>query len=208
MTAFEEHADVTNRFSVSLGRGQAGDAGAEASLDVVLQTRTSVVAIEIHGAGGDEEVPVDEIGDAISKRGREVRAKVKRAILAQSSGDIDAGVALGDGELYVGITLVVAKKDVVTGLLLLDEVIFEGECLALVVDDDVLDVNSITDQGTCLGVRHGGFDKIGPYPRSEALGLADVDDFAVGVLIEVHAWLGGEGTDFFVKVHGCLLFID
>ena len=55
---------------------------------------------------------MNQIDDAIGKIGREVRAEVGAAVLAQAAGDVDAREALGEGELHVGISLVVAQQDV------------------------------------------------------------------------------------------------
>jgi hypothetical protein len=38
--------------------------------------------------------------------------------------------------------------------------------------------------------------KIAGYAAAQILRLAHVDDFAFGVLVEVHAGLGGDGADF------------
>jgi hypothetical protein len=183
VATLKEHSDIAHGFGIGVGSSKSGDAGAEASFDVVLQTGTCVIAIEIHGARRNEKVPVDEIGDAVSQRSREVGSKVERTVFAKTSGDVDAGIALGDGELYIRIAFVVAKKDVVARLLLLNEVVFERESLALVVDDDVLDVDGLAEEGASLGVGHGGFNEIGAYPGAEALGLADINDLTLGVLI-------------------------
>ena len=126
---------------------------------------------------------MDEIGDAIGERSREIRAEVEGAIFTEASRDINTRIAFADGELYVRVTLVVTKKDVVARLLLLDEVVFEGEGLALVVDDDVFYIDGLAKQGTGLGVGHGGFDEVRAYPGSKALGLADINDLPLGVLI-------------------------
>jgi hypothetical protein len=36
---------------------------------------------------------------------------------------------------------------------------------------------------------------------AEIFRLAYIDDLAFGVLVEIHAGLGGDGTDFLEKVH-------
>jgi hypothetical protein len=48
--------------------------------------------------------------------------------------------------------------------------------------------------------------KVGRDARAQVLGLADVDDFAFGVLVEIHAGRGGEGTDFLREVHGATVY--
>ena len=84
-------------------------------------------------------MPVDEVDQPVRQIGREVRAEVGGAVLAQAAGDVDARVFLA-GELDVGVGLVVAQQDVEARLVLLDEVVFERQRLLFVVDQDVVDV--------------------------------------------------------------------
>ena len=65
------------------------------------------------------------------------------------------GIAVGEGELDVGIGLVVAQQDVEARLALLDEVVFERQRLMLVVDQDVLDVDGFAHERAGLGVGLG-----------------------------------------------------
>ena len=62
---------------------KSGNARAKASLNVVLQTRTRVVAREIDLARRNQEVPVDEIDDAIGEIRGEIRAVIGRAVVPQ-----------------------------------------------------------------------------------------------------------------------------
>ena len=133
----------------------------------------------------------------------EVGAEVGRAVFAEAAGDEDFGVAVGEGELDVGVGFVVAEEDVEAGFALLDEVVFEGEGFALIGDEDVFEVDGLAHERAGLGV--GGLvggEEVAADAGTQVLGLADVDDFALGVLVEVAASAGGEGPDFFVDVHG------
>jgi hypothetical protein len=40
-----------------------------------------------------------------------------------------------------------------------------------------------------------GFEEVGAHAGAQVLGLADVDDLALGVLVEVAAGEGGDGAD-------------
>ena len=108
------------------------------------------------------------------------------------------GKRSAERELDVGIGFVVTEKDVEARFALLDEVVFECERFVLVGDKDVVDVDGLAHEGARLGVGLGGLKKIGANARTEVLGLADVDDFSVGVLIEIDAGLGGEEANFLV----------
>src|ERR1022692_267146 len=46
------------------------------------------------------------------------------------------------------------------------------------------------------------FVKVGGDPRAQVLGLADVNDFAFGVLVEVDAGGSGQAADFLREIHG------
>ena len=201
LTAFEEHLRVADGFAIDLGSGEALDAGAEAALDVVLQAGAGMVAREVDLAAGQEEAAMDEVDDAMGEVAGEIGAVVGAAVFAQAAGDEDFGIAVAEGELDVRVGLVVAKQDIEAWLALLDEVVFKGEGLVLVVDEDVVDVDSLAHERAGLGVGLGAFEQVGADAGAEVLGLADVDDFAVGVLVEVDPGLSREGADFFLEVH-------
>ncbi len=206
LPAFQKQFHVANRFLVSLGRGEVLHAGAEAAPDVVLQTRARMEAGEIHFARRDQEVAVDQVDDAVGEIGREVRAVVSAAVLAQAAGDVDAGVALAERQFHIGVSFVVAQQDVEAGLALFDEIVFERESFLVVGDDDVVNVDGFFYQRPGFGVGPAAFVEIGRHPAAQVLGLPDVDHLALGVLVEVHAGFGGDGADFLEEIHGRLLF--
>jgi hypothetical protein len=88
---------------------------------------------------------MNQVDDAISEIGREVRAVVCAAVLAQAAGYVHARETLGESELHVGVSLVVAQQDIEARLLLLDEVVLEGERLLVIGDHDVVDVDGLAD---------------------------------------------------------------
>jgi hypothetical protein len=44
------------------------------------------------------------------------------------------------------------------------------------------------------------------HAASQIFRLSDVDDLPFGVLVEVHAGIGGEGTNFLEEIHRELLY--
>ena len=92
------------------------------------------------------------------------------------------------------------------GLRLLDEVVFERQRFLVVGDDDVVDVDRLAHQRPGLRVGPAALMEVGGNPAAQVFGLPDVDDLALGVLVEVHAGLGGDGADFLEEIHGRLLF--
>ena len=145
---------------------------------------------------------MDEVDDAVGEVAGEIGTVIGAAVFAQAAGDEDLRIAVAERELHVGVGLVVAQQDVEARLALLDEVVFEGERFVFVVDEDVVEVDGLAHERAGFGVGLGGFEKIRADARAKVFRLADVDDFAVGVFVEVDAGLGGEGPDFFLEVHG------
>ena len=140
-------------------------------------------AVQIHFAGWDQEVTMNQIDDAIGEIRRKVRTEVNAPVLAQAARHIDSRKALGEGQLDVGVSLVVAQQDVEARLLLLDEVILERQRLFVIGDDNVIDIDRLADERAGLRVFPTAFVKIRRDPRAQVLGLADVNDFAFGVLV-------------------------
>ena len=155
-------------------------------MDVVLQAGLRVVAREVDLAGGHQEVPVDEVHQAVRQVGREVGAEVGGAVLAQAPRDVDARVLLA-GQLDVGVGLVVAQQDVEARLVLLDQVVLERQRFLLVVDQDVVDVARLGDQGAGLDVGQALVGEVAAHARAQVLGFADVDNGAVRVLVQIDA---------------------
>ena len=62
-------------------------------------------------------------------------------------------------------------------------------------------IDGLAHERAGLGVGLRGFKQVGADARAQVVGLADVDDLALGVLVEIHAGLGGQGADFLVEIH-------
>src|SRR5262249_15672306 len=152
-------------------------------------------------AGGNQEVAVDQVHDAIGQIGREVRAIVRAAVFAKTAGYVHPGKALAQGEFYIGGGLIIAQQNVEARLLLLDEVVFQSQDLAGIGDDDVIGVGRLTHQSAGFGVLPAALVEIGADPAAQVVGLADVDDLTLSVLVEVNAGRGREGADFLGDVH-------
>ena len=136
VAAFEKQLRVADGLLVGFGRGEAFNAGTEAAMNVVLQAGARMIAREIDFATGQEKTAMDELDHAIGEVAGEVRAVISRAVFAQAARDEDFGEAVGEGELDVGVGLVVAQQNVEARLALLDEIVFEREGFVLVGDED------------------------------------------------------------------------
>ena len=111
-------------------------------------------------------------------------------------GDVDARPALAEGELNVGIRLVVAEQNVEARLTLLDEIVLEGERFFVVGDDDVVDVDGLAHQRARFRVLPAAFVEVAGHTAAQVLRFAHIDDLAFGVFVEIHAGLGGDGANF------------
>ena len=201
LLAFKKELRVADGLAVSFRRGESFNAWAEAAVNVVLKAGARVKAREVDLAGGQQEAAMDEFGHAVGQIAGEVRAIVGGAVLAQAAGDEDFGEAVGERELHEWVGFVIAEEDVETGLALLDEVVFEGEGLMLIGDEDGVEVDGLAHERAGFGVGLVGFQQVGADARAEVIGLADVDDLSLSVLEKVDAGLGGKLADFLVKVH-------
>ena len=123
---------------------------------------------EIHFAGRNQEVAVNQVDNAIGEIGREVRAGINAAILAQSARDVDARKALGERELDIRVSLVVAQQDVEARLPLLDEMVLERERFLVIGDDNVVDIHGLA-RPACRSWHLPS----GPRGNSETRGSAD-----------------------------------
>ncbi len=133
-------------------------------MDVVLQTGARMIAGEIDLAAGQQEAAMNQFDDAVGEIAREVGSVVGGAVFAQTAGDKDLGIAIGERELDVGVGFVVAQQDVEARLALLDEVVFEGQRFVFVGYEDVVDVDGFAHQraGFGVGLRCLQADKSGP----------------------------------------------
>ena len=145
---------------------------------------------------------MDDVDEPVREIARKIRAEVGGAVLAQAARDEDLGVAVGERELDVRVGLVVAQQDVEARLALLDQVVFERQRLVLVGDGDVLEVDGLAHERAGLGIGLRRRQKVAAHPRAQVLRLADVDDLALGVLVEVTAGARGQGSDFLQEIHG------
>src|SRR5215469_15091911 len=145
---------------------------------------------------------MDQVDNAVGEIGREVGAVVGAAVLAETARDVYARPALSECELHVRISLVVAEKNVETRLTLFDQVVLESESLFIVGDDDIVHVDGFAYQRSCLCVFPAAFVEVAGDAAAQILGFSHIDHIASGVLVEIHARLGGNGSNLLEEIHG------
>ncbi len=79
--------------------------------------------------------------------------------------------------------------------------VFKREGFLVIGDHDVVDIGRLAHKRARLRIFPTPFMKIRRDPRAQILRLANVDDLALGVLVEVHAGRSGNRADFGSKVH-------
>ena len=170
-------------------------------MDVVLQTGYGMVPRQIHLARRHQKMAVDEVHQAVRQVGREVRAVVRGAILAQAPRYVNARIFFF-GELDVRIRLIVAQQNVEARLVLFDEVVFKRKRFLFVVDLNEIDVPGFADQGSGFDVGEAVVIEIAADAGTQIFRLADVDDGRVGVLVKVHSGQQRKFCGLFAEVGG------
>src|ERR1700686_2066119 len=158
-------------------------------------------ARQVDLARRNQKITVDQVDDSISEVGREVWTVISTAVLPQPSRYVNPRPALAKRELHVRVGLVVPQQDVESRLALLDQIVLESQRLFIVGNDDVVDIDRLLHQGSGLGVFPPRLVKIAGHAATQILRLPHVDNFALGVHVEIHAGLGGYAADFGLQVH-------
>ena len=87
-------------------------------------------------------------------------------------------------------------------MVLLDEIIFEGEGFAFVGDDDGFEVGNFAGERAGLGVGPARFEKIRANTIAQGARFANVNDVAAGVFEEVDAGAFRKLRGLFFGLHG------
>src|SRR5579883_778714 len=174
--ALEKGASIVHGFGVFLVGNKPGDARAPTTLNVILEARPRVLTRQVHRAGGDAEMFVNEMDDAVGKAVREKWAEINRAVFAKPPGDVNTGIFFKRGEADVRISFVVAQQDVEFRLILLDEIIFQRQGFASVIDDDVVHIGDFANERAGLGIRPARLEEIGTHTGAQGTGFADIQN--------------------------------
>ncbi len=97
-------------------------------------------------------MPVNEMHDAVCEAVRKIWAKIERAIFQQTPCNVDARKSFKGRVADVRVSFVVAQQNIKFRFVLLDQIIFKRQCLALVVHHDVFHVRNFSDERTSLRI--------------------------------------------------------
>ena len=150
------------------------------------------------------ECTVNEIQSVAGKHRGQKRAEIAGAVANDLSCDDNFGKRFV-GEFEVGIRFVVLEKDVKPGLVLFYKVRFQYEGLDLVINHDKLKIGDDLDQLLCLRVLVTARLKVLPDTIAQVLCLADVDDLAGRIFMNINAGPDGQGFEFLDDRHNSIL---
>ena len=163
-----------------VGRADQGDAGPAAALDLVLEAGARAGAKEAVLALAHRKQLLQELQGLAHRRGAGVGPEEAPRPLARPAVEGEPREDILGGQIDVRIALVVAQQDVVARLQGLDEVALQQQGLALGAGDRDLDVGDLSHHGLEAHVQRPG--EIAPDPAAQVLGLAHVQDLALGIL--------------------------
>ena len=131
---------------------------------------------QVDGARRHEKMLVDQVYQPVGEAPWKIRAKVDRAILGEPPGHVDSWIFFKRRVADVWICLVVAQQNIELRLMLLDQIVFERQRLALVVHHDIFDVHNFADERSRLRVLPPRFEEVGFHAVPQRYRLAYVQD--------------------------------
>ena len=189
-SAFQQMHDFFNPSVVFFFRNLA-HAASQAPAYVIVEAGAVFAAqdgvrVDFEPAAAQRPVAPEEFEQAPCVHYRAVRAEVARAVLLHPAGEEHPGEGLG-GDAYPGVGFAVFEQNVVAGLELLDEVVFEQQGVRLAVDHRVLNIRNLAYQDARFDVEPLGGYKVLMDAFIEVFGLAYVNNSPGRVAVAVHA---------------------
>ena len=174
-------------------RGDVADAGRRALVDVAEQARPADLRGALEdavGARAHREDAQQEVDGLADRPGVAVGAEVAGALALGAAPDHHPRELVADGDREPRVGLVVAVLHVEARVELLDPAVLQLERLDLGVDDGPLDARAGGDHRGRARVEVADVLEVRRQAGAQALGLADVDDAALGVAEAVDPRLG------------------
>ena len=191
--ALEKHDGVTHVFAVCRLVDQA-DTWSGAALDLVLQTGPGAVLEERVLALADTKQLLKLTERATGRPCARERTEVAAAPALRSAMEAQAREPVFGGDVDVGKALVVAKQDVVTGAVLLDQIVLEQERFRLRVRRRHFDRVRMGHQRAGLRFELLGRPEIARDTPLQAACLSDIEDPSEPVEQAIHARIVGQGS--------------
>ena len=201
--ALQMQHHLPHQISIVRRRGEALYARRHALADLVIEARAGTAVEHRVRARADGEHAVQAAQRLAHRLAGGVRPEVQRLVRAGAPHHRQARIRLLRVEPQVNVVLVVAQVDVEARLVLLDEGVFEDEGFFLGVGDQEVDVHHRGQAEADMKARVAALRVVLSHPAAQVLGLADIDDLAVGVLHQIHARRAREAFDLGADIrHG------
>ena len=182
LEAFEVGAVVSGADAVGAGGGALADVVEEAG---AKEAAFLVGGEDFEAAGAEAKDALENLDDA-AEVGAAEEGSVEFAAWSRGAGGIDGGEVVGEGDFEVREGFVIGLAGVVGRLDVLDESRFVEDGFDFAAAFEIGDVGDaaghLGDPGAAGGGEVGGGLEVGGGAVAEGLGLADVEDAAVGVL--------------------------
>lgn len=149
-------------------------------------------------AGADGVEPVYQLDNEVQRVAETIGTVVFTSALHDVAGLEYAGeLLLGDAD--AGVTLAVFEEDVVVGLVLLDEVVFEQKSILLAIHHDIAYIGDVLDE--LLGLKAVLlFVEVTAHTAVEVLRFTHIDDLPCLIEVLVHPRLFGYALEYLTYV--------
>ncbi len=196
--AAEKEHDVVNHVAILGACGEPDDARAETLVHVVVEAGARQSAFAV----GDLEIAASQfelIGDELQQPARGPREKWTVEKISffsiEAPRENDAWKVLRHRDFEVWIRFVVAKQNVVSRLMRLDQVVLEHDRFEFVVRGNEVDRFDLLHQRVAERIAIAFADDVGADAIAQIPRLPDVDHLSLGVLVEIHTGADGQLFD-------------
>jgi len=182
----EKKNDFLDQLAVFF-RGNEAAAGPQAFLDLEVQTGAGAVP-EIGVVAGAQRKEAAQNPESLFHRGAgSVRAEITRPVSLHPAHQRQLREFILDAEPEAEVSFVVFQIDVVAGLMLLDQGVFQDEGFFFRVGEKGFHLADFGHEELEQEAGVTGFSEVGPHPVAQVLGLPDVQDLSGLVPHEVNA---------------------
>ena len=182
--------------------GHIAAAGSQTLTDMMIQTGTFLADIPWKDllALSDGKEFMQCFHRLLCRQNIRKRAIILRLILLHSSGDKNTGKILLHRHLDVRIGLVILQKNIVIGMVFLDEVTFQQQCFHLGIRYDIFEFLDIRHHGLGFHRMVSAALKILPYAVFQIDSLPHIDHMSIGILHQIYPRFLGQFFQFFLYV--------
>ena len=169
-----------------LVRRDGQDTGRQAALDLVLKTRPAAIPEVVVRTVSQQEVLLDDIDGFPRRDGGRKRAEITIAVFHDLTRGEDSRPRVLGCDFDAQITFVVLQPDVVSRLILFDEIVFENQSFFIAAGNQGFNVFDAAKQKLNLRTLVRVVE-VNAHAGTEIFGLADVHDFFALVPHQVDA---------------------